>query len=225
VLSESWRERVESFSGRADSVVLPNPVEVPDEPSAGRGGDSVIFLGRLGERKGVYELLEAIELLRKRDVTARWVVAGDGDVEAVHDYVGAAGLGDCVEVPGWVGRDTVRRLLETGAVFCLPSTDEGLPIALLESMAYGLACVVTPVGGIPELVVDGVNGFLVPPRDSVSLANALERVLRDRELAVEVGDRARQDVMRVYAIGHVMDELSSLYRSMAYGDGLVGTAP
>ena len=73
----------------------------------------------------------------------------------------------------------MKALLSESSVFCLPSTDEGVPMALLESMAYGLACVVTPVGGIPEVIVDGQNGVLTPVGNADELAENLKSVLLD----------------------------------------------
>ncbi len=214
VLSQSWAERVRALSGRSDAVVLENPVGIPAHVSSGRGDRSVIFLGRIGERKGVGDLLEAITILRSRGIEARWTIAGDGAVEWAQRRVDAAGLSEVVDLPGWVDRLEVERMLRNASVFCLPSTDEGLPIALLEAMAYGLACVVTPVGGIPELVVDSVNGVLVPPRDPQALADGLERVLCDKEFAIRIGDRARVDVAGSYSLERVTERLLTIYRGL-----------
>ncbi len=211
VLSESWRDRVCGFSGRCDGMVVPNPVIVPKEPSQAVGTRSVVFLGRLGERKGVYELVGAIGRLREQGVVAKWTIAGDGEVEHVRQLVESRGLSETIAVPGWVGRQEVAELLRTHGVFCLPSKDEGLPIALLESMASGLACVVTPVGGIPELVEDGVNGLLVLPGDVSQLAHVLGRVLEDGAMAARLGAQARSDVRSRYAVDRVVEVLSELY--------------
>jgi len=211
VLSESWRERVCSFSRRCDGVVVPNPVPIPKDPSPAVGTKSVVFLGRLGERKGVYELVGAIHALSERGIDATWTIAGDGEVEQVRQLVESHGLSGRVSVPGWVGRQEVAELLRTHGVFCLPSTDEGLPIALLEAMASGLACVVTPVGGIPELVKDGENGVVVSPRDESDLVQGLGRVLEDSAMAERLGSQARSDVRSRYAVDRVVELLSELY--------------
>jgi glycosyltransferase involved in cell wall biosynthesis len=128
----------------------------------------------------------------------------------------AAGLPrpDEVEVPGWLGPAETRDALASSAVFCLPSKDEGLPVALLEAMAHGLACVVTPVGGMPEAVDHAVNGLLVRPGDVNALASALERVLTDRELRLRLGDRARRDATRRFAVDVVIGRLEELYASL-----------
>ena len=91
------------------------------------------------------------------------MLAGDGDVEGVRQL--AAPLGDAVRVLSWIDPAERDRLLEASDVFVLPSHAEGLPMALLEAMAAGLPVIVTPVGGIPDAVTQGVDGVYVPPGD------------------------------------------------------------
>ena len=214
VLSESWARRVSEFSGRQEAVVLPNPATVPEAVSVGRMDGPVLFLGRLGERKGVYDLIEAVRALQVEGIDAEWVVAGDGDVEAVSALVAGLPAPDRVTVPGWIGRDETTALLARASVFVLPSTDEGVPMALLESMANGLACVVTPVGGMPEVVVDGENGVLVEPRDADALADGLRSVLLDPRRRIRLGDKARETIISRYAVDKVAGELGLLYSSL-----------
>ena len=133
-------------------VVLPNPVKVPSEVPERGGRDQVQFvhLGRLGTRKGAYDLVNAFgglpEALRNR---ARLVLAGDGDVEGVRKL--AAPFGDRVEVRAWIDTHERDLLLRQSDVFVLPSRAEGLPMALLEAMACGLPSITSPVGGIPDV--------------------------------------------------------------------------
>ncbi len=89
-------------------------------------------------------------------------------------------------------RDDVYDLLPAFDVFALSSDFEGLPIAMLEAMASGIACVATSVGGIPEVVTDGDDGFLVPCGDTSAFATRLDKVLADPELAAALGERASQ---------------------------------
>jgi len=214
VLSESWRCLVAEFAGRDDGIVVPNPVAIPDATSTGRDSEFVVFLGRLGERKGVFELVAAIEALQNRGSGAHWLVAGDGDVEDVREAVSKLPRPELVSVPGWLGRDDVRAALARASVFCLPSHDEGVPIALLEAMSYGLACVVTPVGGMPEVIVNGENGVLVAVGNADALEDGLGRVLSDSVMRRELGDRARETVVERYALGRVADEVGALYESL-----------
>ena len=215
VLSESWASRVREFSGRDDCVIVPNPVTIPVGLSSGVGGNRVVFFGRLGERKGIYDLLAAIGSLQSRGVRATWLLAGDGDVERVRSLAAALPHPQEVSVPGWMNHADVTRALSEASVFCLPSTDEGVPIALLEAMAYGLACVVTPVGGIPEVIRDGENGVVVAVGDVDSLAEALERVLLEGDYALRLARGARATVESRYAVDIAVGAVDEIYRRLS----------
>src|SRR5205814_3990716 len=125
----------------------------------------ILFLGKLAPSKGIFDLLEAVAALRPDAADVRLVCAGDGDRIAVARYAERLGIADAVKFTGWVGPSGKRALLENAAVFALPSYDETLPMSVLEAMSAGVPVVASPVGGISEVVVDGVSGFLVAPGD------------------------------------------------------------
>lgn len=165
--------------------LLYNPVVMPRAAPSPRTRRplSVASLGRLGANKGSYDLVRAIGLL-PNDIRAnlRVTLAGDGEVEQVREFVRANALDDTIDVAGWVGPADRDRLLAESVIFVLPSYSEGLPMALLEAMANGVVPVTTPVGAIPEVVTDGVNGVLVKPGNPGQLAAALQNLLVDAEL-------------------------------------------
>jgi len=165
--------------------LLYNPVVMPAATPSPRSGQPlrVVSLGRLGTNKGTYDLVRAVGMLRD-DIRAnvRITLAGDGDVDQVRTLVHAGGLEDILAVVGWVDSAERDRLLAESAIFVLPSYSEGLPMAVLEAMANGVAPVTTAVGAIPEVVTDGVNGLLVRPGDPVQLAAALQSLVADADL-------------------------------------------
>lgn len=194
-LGPTW-ERILQDMTPCVTVSVMNPVDVPDAPSPGAGGDGpVVSVGRLGERKGSRVLVRAVALLAADGSPVRLVLAGDGDQGPVRDEAAALGVGDRVRLTGWVSPDDVAGILDGAAVFALPSRDEGLPIALLEAMARGVPCVVTPVGGIPDLVTDGETGVFVRPDDPEGLAEALGGLLADPDRARRIGDAGRREVI------------------------------
>ncbi|MHC1563586.1 glycosyltransferase family 4 protein [Actinomycetospora sp. C-140] len=216
VLSESLRGRYAARLGVAMRQVtaLPNPVEWPEGPAAEHapGGDVLaVFLGRFGARKGVYDVVAACALLsppaRRR---LRLVAAGDGEVDGVRAAVAAAEVGDVVEVREWLDRAERDALLRRAEVLVLPSSHEGLPMAVLEAMAFGVAPVVTPVGALPEVVRDGQNGVLVPVGDPAALAAALEALVVDDDRRRALGRRAREDA-EPYAATHWADRLARIW--------------
>ncbi|WP_319445964.1 MULTISPECIES: glycosyltransferase family 4 protein [unclassified Mycobacterium] len=174
--------------------VLYNPVVVPLNPPVrhGRGELRAVSLGRLGARKGTYDLIRAAGLLPE-DVRAGLPItlAGDGEVEQAREFVHRNGLDDAIDIVGWVGPEERDRLLAESAIMVLPSYHEGLPMAILEAMAHGVVPVTTPVGAIPEVITDGVDGLLVAPGDAEQLAAALRSLVVDDELRNRLSAAAR----------------------------------
>lgn len=170
--------------------VLHNAVEIPDFAVTQSGVDRVhaVALGRLGVRKGSYDVIAALgaldEAVRSR---LRVTLGGDGEVDEVRAAVAAAGLSQTVDVVGWVDAAERDALLSAAQVFLLPSHAEGLPMALLEAMAHGLAPVTTTVGSIGEVVSDGVTGLLVQPNRPDQIAEALRTLVDDEPLRIRLG--------------------------------------
>ena len=195
--------------------VLPNAVPLPPPsgllPEPGR----ILFLGRLDRAKGVFDLLAAGALLAPRFPALRLVFGGEGDAVALRRRALDLGIGDRLELPGWLGPRERDEQLARASVFCLPSHAEGLPMAMLEAMAAGRAVIASSVGGIPETIVDGDNGLLVPPHDEPALARALAQVLGDDALRARLARGARATVEQHYSTEVVCGRLSALYRELA----------
>lgn len=211
-LSDSWAAFISRFAPKANVLVVPNSVKLnvvskhlPEE--AGR----ILFLGRLGKGKGVFELLTAVSLLKNTYPEIKLILGGDGDLAAVQAAVNDLHIEKYVEILGWVGPEQKAQELARASVFTLPSYDEGLPMAMLEAMAAGKAIVVTSVGGIPEAVRDGENGLLISPRDVGALAAALKRVLDEPLLRRSLATNARMTIEERFSTDVVMAKLSALY--------------
>jgi glycosyltransferase involved in cell wall biosynthesis len=182
----------------------------------------VVFLGRCEAMKGIFDLLEAGGALRAQVPTLRIECAGDGDLGKVQRYAQALNLGARVTLRGWLARGDGEDLLARAAVFALPSYAEGLPMSLLEAMAAGCPVVATPVGGIPDLVTHDVNGLLVPPGNPQALADALQRILRDRALAARLGNAARQTIANRFNAERSLERLEQVYAELGVRGETVG---
>ncbi|MEC9341652.1 MAG: glycosyltransferase family 4 protein [Pseudomonadota bacterium] len=215
LLSSQWREWMECNIPRARVVVVPNPAVCFVDQR--RAEPLVVFLGRLGRRKGVYDLIDAFAALG--DVAADWrlILAGDGEVDAVRRRVGEMGLDGRVSVPGWVGPEARSQLLSRAGIYVLPSYDEGLPMGLLEAMAAGIAVVSTPIGGIPDAVRDGAEGVLVTPGDVPALSDALARLMSDEKLRHRLGEAAARRVEADFSLEASAVCLTDLYRHLVVG--------
>lgn len=221
VLSPAWAQALTALSGRSDAaqrmVVLPNPVDCdrirPPEDPAQRQADLVLFLGDFTRRKGVRDLLAAAPAVLQQRPAARFVVAGGPPPSDVADQ--ANRLGDAVHFPGFVrGADKLGWLQEV-SLLVLPSYAEGLPVAVLEGMAAGLPIVTTPVGSVPDIFRDGVNGLLVPPGDVAGLAAAILRLLDDPAAGQAMGQHNRQQALAQFDLPHYAHRLLQVYREVA----------
>jgi len=211
---ESLRAWVRSVARNAHARCLPSPVALEPAPAQGARPNLVLFLGRLEPAKGIFDLLEAVAALRPAVPDVRLVCAGDGERVAVARYAERLGIADAVRFTGWVGPSGKRALLEAAAVFALPSYDEALPISLLEAMSAGVPVIASPVGGIPEVVVDGVSGFLAAPGDTATLERLLRKLLLDRSLGAHIGAAARESARLRFAPERTLPRLEEIYAAL-----------
>lgn len=187
------------------------------------GGLRALFVGQIGEAKGVPEMIRAIALLarRGRDVTLT-LVGADGRPGAVADARALArslGVEDRVRFAGFAGGEVLYEHYMSHDVFLLPSFVEGVPVTILEAGAFSMPVIASPVGAVPALVHDGVNGLLVPPGEPERLAEAIDAVERDRSRALALGERLREDV-RAYHPEHVSAIVANtLWQEWRAGDG------
>jgi colanic acid/amylovoran biosynthesis glycosyltransferase len=188
------------------------PAERPRDPST---PFRVITTGANMWRKGLEYALLSVRRLRERGVPVQFDIIGDGPesqrlIYTMHDL----GLADCVARHGRLTPSEVAARLVAADVFLLSSLSEGIANAALEGMACGLPLVTTDVGGMAEAVTDGVEGFLVPPRDSESMAAALERLYADPERRRRMGAAARRRIETDFNLRDQIDAFAALFGSL-----------
>jgi glycosyltransferase involved in cell wall biosynthesis len=213
VVSPSWERWIRATFANPRVVVVRNAVPLR-RAVAPRVPGRIAFVGRLTREKGVFDLLEALALLREWEPAVRVELAGDGDAGAVARRAHELGIGDRVLVRGWCSPAERSRIVERAGIFVLPSYAEGLPMSLLEAMAAGCAVVAARTGGIPDVVREGANGLLVEPGEPVALAAAILRLLSDRALAERLGGAARADVARAHSPRAAVASLGAIYSSL-----------
>ena len=186
VLSEEWKERLSAFLPKDKLRVInnyckPRPQsEVAGFLDARFAARQILFLGELGHRKGGYDFTGIVSRVTERFPDAVFVFAGSGSKEdetAIKGSLEQAGLMKNCRFPGWVRGGEKDKLLKESSLFLLPSYQEGLPMAILDAMAYGLPVVSTNVGGIPQLIVSGESGFIAEPGDCDKLSDGICRIL------------------------------------------------
>lgn len=216
VLSRFWKDFALTELGvpEARIVEIPNGVPHPGlaaKPHAQAEAPLIVFLGLVGRRKGTDVLLEALARLQQRGVAFRATIGGDGDVDQARDHAGRLGLTSSVAFAGWIGEAEVDGLLRQADIYVLPSRGENQPVSILEAMARGLPVVSTRIGAIPDQVVDGETGELVPPGEVEPLAEALERLLGDRDLRERMGRAGFARFEALFSIEASADRFAALY--------------
>ncbi|MDE7055163.1 MAG: glycosyltransferase family 4 protein [Oscillospiraceae bacterium] len=216
-LSGSWKQELENrfqmnacrtlYNG-VDPSKLQAAVSDPEEYR-----NSFLVLGRLGKRKGTYDLIAAVELAVQQNPELAICLAGDGETAQVQTLVREKGLEKNIAVLGWIEGAEKLRHLRKAATVVLPSYHEGLPMAILEGMAAGKAIISTTVGAIPE-VVGAENGILVKPGDVPALADALLQCSGDTARLRRISANNRKRAEEVFGIRRTHETLSKYYRQV-----------
>jgi glycosyltransferase involved in cell wall biosynthesis len=199
--------------------VVPNGVRrsLGENRHARRGNDEVVwlFVGNIIAHKGLHTTLEALSMVRPG---WRLRVIGAGPDEArCRELTERLGLTPRVTFFGRQSPAEVERHLATADALVLPSAMEGLPYVILEAMASSLPVVAGDVYGIPEVVVDGETGFLVPPEDAPALAQALTRVIESAPLRARLGTNARRRFEERFTLERQVEAMSTIYERLARG--------
>ena len=193
-------------------TIFSNSVIIPEKYEKDYTNHNILFLGRLCNDKGIRELVEAMKHIIIKVPDAHLYLGGmweDGKLKPLVDE-----LGDNVSFLGWVSGDDKVRLLKECSVYVLPSYYEGQPVSVLEAMAYSSAVVATTVGSMPEMIVSGESGELVPPRDAKALEQALIKVLDDKDYRKYLAQAGRQVVAYRFDVNKNLDKLCEIYKEV-----------
>lgn len=224
VLSEQMKSVFQSIGVAGEKLaIVQNGVLMPDQATSGKstqqdadGSLTVLFLNRIDVPKGIEELLEAAELVCRKTSHVRFRIVGPASSRHwwVLQELQEKDIFHRVQIEGPVtGQDKTMQYSQAD-IYVLPSHLEALPIGLLEAMSHGLACVATTVGAIPEIIEDGVNGLLVPPKDARKLAEAILKLIGDSESRDRFGANARRTVELKYTWQHTLQALKTTYDSL-----------
>lgn len=186
----------------------------------------ILSIGSLQPYKGHRYLIQACILLRGRGIPFRCRIIGEGEERPeLQRLIEGVGLQNEVELLGALPQDQVARLLPTADCYVQPSVItsngkmEGIPVAIMEALACELPVVATALSGMPELVRPGQTGYLVPPADSQSLADALVNLYRDPNAAANLARAGRELVLREFTLAGNVDRLATLFASASLPEG------
>lgn len=213
-LSQDWKDKFDERFGLTNCCVLENGIDMErlasaiQEPKLHQ--NTFVTLGRLGQRKGTYDLVEAIEIAHKSVPDIKCYLAGDGDVEKIRELVKVKKLEKNIEVVGWANFDKKLELLSSVSTVVLPSYNEGLPMSILEGMACGKAIISTNVGAIPE-VINKENGILVEAGDVQALSEALMECTQNLDKMEKMSAANIAKIQNQFSMGVMHNQLSKYY--------------
>lgn len=214
-LSQSWKDWFEDTFHHENVVIIKNVIPAPVIKKVDKDSRfTLLFLGRIGKRKGIYDLLYVLEKNKKEyDGKLLMLIGGDGETEKVTRFINDNHLAGLVNFEGWVSGEHKIRLLNKADAYVLPSYNEGLPISVLEAMSYSLPIISTNVGGIPEILKDGVNGYLIHPGNKNEIEASINNLMSDKDLRQKMGVASR-NMVEEHLPEFVEKQLSNLYNNL-----------
>ncbi len=210
-LSDGWAAQLRTVVPTARIETVHNSVPVPTQQAKcdqNDGNKEILFLGKIGSEKGAFDLIRAFAVIGQ---DAQLVFGGNGEVDSASKLARQLGVSDRVHFAGWISGAEKEARLAAATVFALPSYNEGLPMSVLEAMAWGIPVVVTPVGGIPELVRQAKEGLIVQPGDIDGLASALRTLLDNPRLRTRLGANGRSRVQQLFSDAVVFPKLEVIW--------------
>ena len=219
VQSPKLRKWVQQYSSRSVKSLwnglffnhIPSKTVHPPKFMASFDRPVGITIGGLGKNKGAAEIINAVARIKSEQIDLGWVFVGGGDVEHFRALADSRGLSENISFTGFISESEKWQYLHHANFFCLPSIAEGQPISILEAMAVGLPILATSVGSIPEVVGDGVEGFIIPPLDTSMLINKIKTLIQEPENSRRMGEKARQTARERHDIKILFKNMRSVY--------------
>lgn len=236
VLGEALKEDVNHLIPDHRLLVLPNGIPEPEQhpvPALKAETPLVVFLSNLIPAKGPLRFLQMAKLVHAEEPDVRFVLAGRHTTEAylqeLKTFIQQEGLAACVELPGPVYGVDKARLFTMMDVLVFPTSKEAFGIVNIEAMQYGVPVISSPVGAIPEIIQDGVNGYIVAPDDIRLLADRVLTLVRNPALRKRMGDTGRIRFYRHYSLEaytrHVQTSLDFFLSSVGAGSAEAVAVP
>ena len=217
VLGDKWKEVVKKIEPTTKAVVVNNTVRIPNCTVEWNLPITVLFMGVLIKRKGVADLIRAVDILKKKNRldNVKFVIAGSGVEEAeLKTMCKKLELDKYINFVGWTSGEKKERLFRESQMLVLPSYNEGLPVSILEAISYGMPVVATCVGDISAAIIDGENGYLVEPGDVDALANSIYKLISEKANWQKKSESARKISISQFDETGFFETILNLYRKV-----------
>jgi len=174
----------------------------------------VLFMGKLNRDKGIYDFIEVIKKIKATNKEVKFLIAGNGDIEAIKELVEKEGLTEQTKILGWIEGSEKEEILSKCDILLAPSHFEAFGISIVEGMNYGLAIVAYSVGGIPEIVEDSINGYLNEVGDIEGMAHNLQILIKNSKLLKEIKTR-NIEKSKEFSKEKFIDNIRKLYSKLS----------
>lgn len=217
VLSNWWKDEVlKTFPEITDNIkVLYNPCQKVLFDSSIAKRKKILYAGTVNSRKGYADLIKAFSNISGKNPEWMLSIAGNGEIEKGKALATSLGIGDKVEFLGWVNGDAKQKAFQEASVFCLPSYAEGFPMAVLDAWSYHLPVITTPVGGIPDVGIDGENMLIFQPGDIAALSKDLEEIINNESLRNKIANASVAFADGLFSMETVNKSLADIYNDIA----------
>lgn len=215
-LSESWKQFFEDNFNPKKVNVLPNIIDYPIIKDRNKDDKKIIFLflGLIGSNKGIFDLIEVIkDNYHAFDGKIELIVGGNGEVDRLQNLIGKYQIAHIVKFVGWVQNEVKIQYLQDSDVYILPSYNEGLPISILEAMSYGKPVISTNVGGIPEVVKNNENGFLITPGNLEQIEQSMRYFMVNPQ-DIEKFGKISMELVKKHLPDSVFLQLENIYKEI-----------
>lgn len=223
VLTPNWTNFMKKLGVLNQCHIIGNPVRLPErtkniilDNAEFLDKVNILFLGRLGKRKGTFDLINAIPFVKEKIGNQKFslILAGDGDIDTCKKMCKDLNIEKDVQIVGWVNETAKENLFLQTDILVLPSYHESFGLSLIEAMSYAIPIVASTGGSIPEVVDDRKDGYLVEPGDISDLADKLVLLIENKELRLTLGQNGRDHVEREFCEELFCKKLSDLYDSI-----------
>lgn len=214
VLTPGWKDFWGRIVKQEKIVVIPNSVTIPKEVKKvinTSGKLKLLFLGKVGERKGIYDLIDAVDILLKDKIKVELFIAGDGELDKCNKYIEKLSLNNSVHLCGWVEKEKKENLLREADLLVLPSCFESFGIVLLEAMSYKLPVICSNGGYMHEVVDDGLDGYVVPVNSPENIADKIRYFDSNRDELYIMGNNGFKKVKSIYSYNDIMKCFGRIY--------------
>lgn len=218
VLGNDWDKFLHNIVPQASVSVINNAIALPKfEPRVQHHPIRLLFMGALIKRKGIVDLISAVKNISDDSIEPfeLWIAGTGEDEKKLKEFSKQCGVDEKVKFLGWINRDAKPQLLKETDVLVLPSYNEGLPIAILEAMSYGLPIISSDVGSISEAVEVGKSGYLFQPGNTDTLSQCLKQIISDERKYEEFSKNSRRIAEEKFSDTIFFSKVEALYKKLS----------